>query len=170
LPTAKYFPPSGMIRDFLLKHGDHVEAMRLLARIGMKLDVLDDAELLLESVLRLDPSITPRGTTTLRCSCSGISTRSPGKSSSAAEAEPDNRAFVSYASARCGLGQHEKAVQLYRTFWPRSPQAADLHLSMAHALKTLGKQQDAIDSYRHRRRHKARLWRCLLEPGESQDL
>ena len=44
-----------LIRDFLIKHGDHVEAMRLLARIGMKLDVLDDAELLLDGVLRLEP-------------------------------------------------------------------------------------------------------------------
>src|SRR3984885_5241326 len=44
-----------LIRRFLLTHGNHVEAMRLLAKIGAKLDVLDDAELLLESVLVLAP-------------------------------------------------------------------------------------------------------------------
>ena len=44
-----------VIRDFLLRHGDHVEAMRLLAKIGMKLEVLDDAELLLHSLLEIAP-------------------------------------------------------------------------------------------------------------------
>jgi hypothetical protein len=44
-----------LIRDFLVKHGDHVEAMRLLARIGIERDVLDDAELLLEASLMLAP-------------------------------------------------------------------------------------------------------------------
>jgi hypothetical protein len=36
-----------LIRAFLLRHGDHVEAMRLLARIGVARDILDDAEILL---------------------------------------------------------------------------------------------------------------------------
>ena len=52
---GEVFPAERLIRDFLIKHGDHVEAMRLLARIGMKLDVLDDAELLLAGALRLEP-------------------------------------------------------------------------------------------------------------------
>ena len=34
---------------------DHVEAMRLLARIGMERDVLDDAQMLLEAVLDIAP-------------------------------------------------------------------------------------------------------------------
>src|SRR5580658_8479628 len=44
-----------IVRAYLLQHGDHVEAMRLLARIGIQRDVLDDAERLLESVLKLAP-------------------------------------------------------------------------------------------------------------------
>ncbi|EQD32350.1 TPR domain-containing protein, partial [mine drainage metagenome] len=36
-----------LVRQYLIAHGDHIEGMRLLAQIGMKLDVLDDAELLL---------------------------------------------------------------------------------------------------------------------------
>jgi tetratricopeptide (TPR) repeat protein len=40
-----------LIRAFLLEHGHHVEAMRLLARIGIERDVLDDAQLLLEAVM-----------------------------------------------------------------------------------------------------------------------
>jgi predicted Zn-dependent protease len=45
----------GMIRGYLIRHGDHVEAMRLLARIGIFRGVFDDAELLLEGVLALAP-------------------------------------------------------------------------------------------------------------------
>ena len=44
-----------LIRAFLLEHGHHIEAMRLLARIGVERDVLDDAQLLLEAVLDLAP-------------------------------------------------------------------------------------------------------------------
>src|ERR1700745_2470585 len=40
-----------IIRAFLVEHGDHIEAMRLLARIGMDLEVYDDAELLLAAGL-----------------------------------------------------------------------------------------------------------------------
>src|SRR5215472_1188340 len=48
-------PAENIIRAYLLRHGNHVEAMRLLARIGMARDVLDDADLLLEAVLTLAP-------------------------------------------------------------------------------------------------------------------
>ena len=44
-----------IIRAFLLAHGDHIEAMRLLARIGVALEVFDDAEVLLEAVLERVP-------------------------------------------------------------------------------------------------------------------
>src|SRR5487761_1491315 len=48
-------PAEQLIREYLRTHGDHVEAMRLLARIGMERDLLDDAQLLLERVLQLAP-------------------------------------------------------------------------------------------------------------------
>ncbi len=45
-----------VIRPYLLKHGDNVEAMRLLARIGIAREILDDAEILLDAVLELAPN------------------------------------------------------------------------------------------------------------------
>ncbi len=53
--TAKSQRPSRSCASICLTHGDHIEGMRLLAQIGMKLDVADDAELLLENVLLLAP-------------------------------------------------------------------------------------------------------------------
>ena len=44
-----------VIRAFLLQHGHDVEAMRLLARIAIAREALDDAQLLLASVLELAP-------------------------------------------------------------------------------------------------------------------
>jgi cytochrome c-type biogenesis protein CcmH/NrfG len=42
-------------RQFLQKVPHHVEGMRLLADIGARLGVLDDAEFLLESALKFEP-------------------------------------------------------------------------------------------------------------------
>ena len=41
-----------LVRAFLLKHGDHIEAMRLLARIGIAHKVYFDAEVLLAAAAR----------------------------------------------------------------------------------------------------------------------
>ena len=45
----------GLVRAYLLQHGDQVEAMRLLAAIGIDRKVFDDAEILLAAVLERDP-------------------------------------------------------------------------------------------------------------------
>src|SRR5215470_15074265 len=44
-----------LIRSYLLKHGDHIEAMRLLARIGIARKVYFDAQVLLAAVLERAP-------------------------------------------------------------------------------------------------------------------
>ena len=46
-------PAEPIIRAFLIKNGNHPDAMRLLARIGIAREVFDDAETLLEAVLML---------------------------------------------------------------------------------------------------------------------
>ena len=45
-----------ILREYLLKAGDHVEAMRLLARIEHQRAMLDEAERLLEAALTLAPN------------------------------------------------------------------------------------------------------------------
>ena len=65
--------------------------------------------------------------------------------------EPENRTYrTTYANASVGLGEHERALRLYRELLSDAPraQASDLHLSVAHSLKTLGRQQEAIEAYR----------------------
>src|SRR4029077_14699174 len=59
---------------------------------------------------------------------------------------------ILHAAATVGLGEHEEALELYRALLKQGPvegpEAADLHLSAAHALKTLGRQADAVEEYR----------------------
>jgi tetratricopeptide (TPR) repeat protein len=143
-------PAEGIIRAFLLKHGDHVEAMRLLGRIAFKRDVLDDAELLFASVLELAPDYqAARHDYALVLLERHRHLQARLQLDKLLEIEPANRQYRTlYATTCVGLGEHERAITLYRDLLADAPAAADLHLSLAHSLKTLGRQEEAIDAYR----------------------
>jgi tetratricopeptide (TPR) repeat protein len=138
-----------IVRRYLLQHGDHVEGMRLLARIGMKLEVLDDAELLLESALALAPDYRAmRYDYALTLLQRHKHVQAMAELDKLLVADPDNRAFkITYATACVGVGKTEEAVERYRAILAETPGAADVHLSIAHALKTLGRQKEAVQSY-----------------------
>jgi tetratricopeptide (TPR) repeat protein len=146
------FPAERLIRDYLLKHGNHVEAMRLLAKIGMKLEVLDDAEFLLESALMLAPDYHPmRYDYVLVLLQRHKHPQALGQLDRLLKIDPSNRAYkITYATACVGVGNNEEAIERYRAILAETPEtpAPDLHLSIAHALKTLGKQQEAVENYR----------------------
>jgi tetratricopeptide (TPR) repeat protein len=139
-----------IVRQYLLTHGNHVEGMRLLAKIGLKLDVLDDAEFLLESVLVLAPDYhIARYDYAVVLSKRHQHSRALEETEKLLKVEPANRAYRTlHATAYVGLGDHDKAIGIYRELLAESPRAADVHLSIAHALKTLGLQKEAIESYR----------------------
>ena len=143
-------PAENIIRAYLLRHGNHVEAMRLLARIGIARDVLDDAELLLEAVLTLAPDYrAARHDYALVLVERHKYQQAREEIDKLLRVEPENRHYRTlYATACVGLGEHERAIPLYRELLVGAPQAADLHLSIAHSLKTIGRQAEAIDSYR----------------------
>jgi tetratricopeptide (TPR) repeat protein len=143
-------PAENIVRAYLLQHGNHVEAMRLLARIGMARDVLDDAELLLEAVLTLAPDYrAARHDYALVLIERHKYQQAREELDKLLELEPENRQYRTLrATAYVGLGEHEKAIPLYRDLLVGAPRAPDLHLSVAHALKTLGRREEAIDSYR----------------------
>ncbi len=143
-------PAEDLIRAFLLKHGNHIEAMRLLARIGIERDVLDDAELLLQAVLALEPDYHAARYDYARVLVERHQyARARAELDKLLQIEPRDRNYRTlYASAIVGLGEYEKAIVVYRDLLVDSAQPADLHLSVAHALKTLGRQAQAIEAYR----------------------
>jgi tetratricopeptide (TPR) repeat protein len=145
-----WVPAEVIIRAYLNKHGNHVEAMRLLARIALKRDVLDDAELLLQAVLELAPDYQAARhdyASVLLERHRYLQAREQLETLLAIE--PMNRQYRTlYATTCVGLGEHERAITLYRELLTDAPGAADLHLSVAHSLKTLGQQQASIEAYR----------------------
>jgi tetratricopeptide (TPR) repeat protein len=140
----------GLIRDFLLKHGHHIEAMRLLARIGIERDVLDDAQLLLEAVLDLAPDYhTARFDYAQVLIKRHLHQRANEQAEKLLAADSSNPNYRTLHALTCvGLGLHERAIELYRELLPGATQPADLHLSIAHSLKTLGHREEAISEYR----------------------
>ena len=139
-----------IIRAFLLQHGHHIEAMRLLARIGIERDVLDDAQLLLEAVLDLAPEYqAARYDYAQVLSKRHLHQPAQEEVLQLLSADPTNRNYRMLHALTCvGLGQQERAVELYRELLSGSTQPADLHLSIAHSLKTLGHRDEAISEYR----------------------
>lgn len=139
-----------LIRAWLLKNGDHVEGMRLLARIGIARRIYDDPELLLAAVLERAPDY--RAARQEYASVLIELHRHAEARRHIAELlrdDADSRVLrMLDAAALVGLGEHERAIELYRGLQQGTPADAEIHLSIAHALKTLGQTPEAIASYR----------------------
>jgi len=143
-----------LIRAFLLAHGDHVEGMRLLARIGIARDILDDAEVLLAGALAMAPDYIE-----LRRDLACVMLDRHKHAESIAELDkllaldPKNIDYRTlHATATVGLGNHEGGIRGFTDVLadidPQSRLAADLHLSIAHAQKTLGRRTESIEAYK----------------------
>ena len=137
-------------RAYLLRHGHHIEAMRLLARIGIEREVFDDAELLLEGVLALAPDYAAARADYARVLINRHKHRqATDELEKLLKLDPSNRQYRTlYATAFVGLGEHEKALALYRELSDGALRSADVQLSIAHCLKTLGRRDEAIEAYR----------------------
>jgi tetratricopeptide (TPR) repeat protein len=139
-----------MVRAFLLRNGDHVEAMRLLARIGIARKVFDDAEILLSALLQLAPEYRAarREYAEVLMELHNYPEARRQLEQLMAQAPQERFYKILYANTAVGLGEQQRAVELYRELLQGTPEDADLHLSIAHALKTLGQRDAAIAEYR----------------------
>jgi tetratricopeptide (TPR) repeat protein len=139
-----------ILREFLLKSGGDVEALRLLGRIERQRDVLDDAELLLETALKLAPNYLAARVDYIRVLIDRQKyLRARDETGALLNREPGNWDYLSlYAAACVGLGEHEPAIGVYRQLLAASPESADLHVSLGHSLKTVGRPKEATESYR----------------------
>ena len=139
-----------VVRQYLLTHGDHIEGMRLLAQIGMKLDVTDDAEILLENVLVLAPDYhAARYEYAQALLTRHKHVRAREEMEKLLETDPSNLMYrTTHATVCTGFGDYSRALPVYREILAQTPGDPELHLSIAHALKTLGRTQEAVESYR----------------------
>jgi tetratricopeptide (TPR) repeat protein len=139
-----------IVREYLSSHGDHIEAMRLLAQVCMKLDVVDEAEFLLEQLLvRVPDYHAVRYEYAVALLARHRHLRAREQMEKLLETDPNNRIYRTTLATICsGMGDYSRALPLYRELVTETPNDPELHLSMAHALKTLGRTPQAIESYR----------------------
>jgi tetratricopeptide (TPR) repeat protein len=143
-------PAEDIARQYLLQHGNHPEAMRLLARIGLACDVLNDAEILLEAVLELEPDYRAArynyAETLIKRQKYPQAVDQIDQLLAADPKHPEYRTLA--ATAAVGLGQNDRAIDIYRDMLADMPQSWDVPLWLGHALKTVGRVPEAIESYR----------------------
>ena len=146
-----------LVRGYLTRHGDHIEAMRLLARIGMAHKVYLDAQILLAAVLERAPDYTAA-----RTEYAFVLIELHRFQEARAQLDlllkddPQNLALKSFYAASCaGLGEHERSIGLYRELLTGTPADAEVYLSIGHAQKTLGESSAAIASYHEAARARA---------------
>lgn len=137
-------------REILQRDPANVEAMHILAQVGVAMNVLDDAEYLLESALAFDP-----GNLRVHTDYVGVLQKRQRHALALVEAEkllaidPSNPVFRTLvANASLAAGSFEDAVAGYDAVLQQWPKAATIHLSRGHALKTIGRQDEAISAYR----------------------
>jgi tetratricopeptide (TPR) repeat protein len=138
------------VRQYLLTHGNHVEGLRLLAQINMKLDAVDDAECLLEKVLALTPDYrAARYEYAIALLARQKHVRAREEMETLLETDPNNRVYrTAHATICAGMGDYARALPRYREVLAETPHDPELHLSLAYALKTIGEIDAAIESYR----------------------
>ena len=137
-------------RHYLRSNPKNVEGMRLLAKIGIELGILDDAEFLLESAAAFEPENIQ-----LRLDYTDVLRRRQkfDKAREQAEAlhqrDPENPLFQSQlAIESMQTGDYERAFELFDAVLAKLPRDPATLTSKGHALKTLGQSSEAIDSYR----------------------
>ena len=173
MPTARSVDAEALIRQFLLTHGNHVEGMRLLAKIGLDLDVADDAEFLLENALILAPN---HHVARYEYALVLLKRHKHVQAREQMEMLLEDRSSTTGPTARrMRPFARDSAIttrrcRCYREVLAETPNDPELHLSIAHALKTLGRTAEAIESYRAAAAGRPRYRRGLLEPCQLEDL
>lgn len=136
-------------RHFLRSNPKNVEGMRLLAKIGIELGILDDAEFLLESAVAFEPENIQ-----LKLDYTDVLRRRQkfGKARAQAQAlhdsDPGNPMFQSLlAIESMQTGDYDRAFELFDAVLEKLPRDPATLTSKGHALKTLGQTDEAITSY-----------------------
>lgn len=147
---GRLYKAERICRAFLQQHPQHVEAMRLLAQLGLALNVLDDAEFLLESALAFEPDNAfvryDYVTVLARRQKFAQALEQAGQ---LRQAQPGNPSFeMAYANQCMAAGHFDQALAVYDQVLASLPDHPGVHLSRGHALKTTGDRAGAIAAYR----------------------
>ncbi len=150
ISQGKLVKAEKLCKAFMLKNPKHIEGMRLLADIAVRLGVLEDAEFLLETAVKFSPlSTKPRidYIQVLRKQQKYQAALSHAKV--LVEQEPKNPQFQSvFAVESMQSGDYDTALKTFDSILKILPEEPATLTSRGNALKTQGKKEEAIDSYR----------------------
>jgi tetratricopeptide (TPR) repeat protein len=138
-----------LCRAYLQVHKHQIEAMRLLADIGLRMGIYDDAEFLLESCVELAPDdLRARGDYVKILNRKGKFQQAYEQARLLDDLQPRNPAWqLGMASALMGLGQVDEAAVLYEENLPRASNKPGVHVMLGHAHKARGELGQAVDAY-----------------------
>lgn len=146
-----------LCRQFLQKHRDHPEAMRLLAELGSKFQILDDAEVLLEACLKSNPDFLHA-----RLDYVEVLHRRQKFHKALEQAkvlvghDENNPGFqISLGNALQATGDYQAATQIYSSVLGKNNNLYTVHLALGHTLKTSGKPEEAVKAYQEAYKAKA---------------
>lgn len=140
----------GICKEYLKRFPNDVTVIRLLAEIGLQLDVHEDARNLLERCLELAPDFhLARNNYANALGKLQQYEQALAQIDYLEKVEPNNLAHsILAASILVRTGDYDQAIDRYEGILARVPDHALLQMSYGHALKTVGRQADAITAYR----------------------
>jgi len=147
----QYFKAERLCRHFLKANPKYVEGMRLLADLGVKSGVLDDAEFLLESAVEFEPdNAFARNDYMTVLYRRQKYEQALAQANILVESDPDNLDHqISLANQSVAVGNYDVALEIYDRALIARPASAELHLVHGHALKTIGQIDPAVNAYRN---------------------
>ena len=149
IEQGKLFKAEALCKQFLQQSPTHAEAMRLLADIALRLGSMEEAEFLLDSAMEFNPENTQLKIDHINV----LHRRQKFEFSMAAaenliNADANNPQFQSvYAIAKMQVGEYADAITHFDKVLKLLPNDAVTHTAKGHALKTWGKNAEAIKSY-----------------------
>ncbi|HXS19699.1 MAG TPA: sulfotransferase [Steroidobacteraceae bacterium] len=139
-----------LIRDYLRRHGPHLDGMRLLAQASADRKSYDDAELLLEAVLDRNPDYHEA-----RYELGKVFVQRRRFYPALLQAQKllplnpsDRKTRKLYASACDGLGRFDEGLRVYRELLAESPDDQESEFSIAFSLRNQGRSEEAIAGFR----------------------
>jgi tetratricopeptide (TPR) repeat protein len=140
-----------LCRHFLKDNPHQPEAMRLLAELATKFQILDDAEFLLASCLEFEPNYK-------RARLDYVNVlhkrqkfhKALEQAKNLLDSEPHNSNFkIGLGNAQQATGDFSAAIKTFESVLHNNTDNYSIHLTLGHALKTMGRVEDAITAYRN---------------------
>jgi tetratricopeptide (TPR) repeat protein len=149
LYEGKLVKAENACRHFLQQNPHNIEAMRLLADIGSRLGILEDADFLLESALEFEPDNVQVRIDYIQILRKRQKFSEALKQSEVLyQREPENPVFQSLVAIESmQTGDYDRALDLFERVLLQLPDDPATLTSKGHALKTFGRHDEAVRSY-----------------------